>query len=125
MLKERLPPLELASILAEYLLRRHGDIKKARQSLTWLLQQALYKNSGWQAGALVANIVRLACRFAQLGKPVAIVTSNYDTYVEEEFIRYVRHIESQGAQDIPDSTFKRSLLRGDSVTAGQEETRRA
>jgi hypothetical protein len=99
-LKEKLPPLEFASVLAQYNLVRHGDDEAVRRALIPRLQQALYKSAGWQTGAVVANIVRLAFQFANLGRPVIIATSNYDTYVEDAFVQYAFDLAGHGASEI-------------------------
>ncbi|HVQ96993.1 MAG TPA: SIR2 family protein [Mycobacteriales bacterium] len=93
-LREALPPPALASILMDRMVAHHGSEQAAWQALTPKLQQALYKGSGWQQGALVTNIIRLAFAFIQLSKPVTIVTSNYDTYLEEEYASHRRRLES-------------------------------
>lgn len=93
-LRRGLTPLQLASILAERTNEHYPSERAARVSLVPKLQQALYKGAGWQSGALVSNIIRLAFGLVQLGKTVTIVTSNYDTYLEEEYEHYRKEIES-------------------------------
>ena len=52
-LRKELTPLQLASVLAERTQEHHATEKEGRASLIPKLQQALYKGSGWQCGALV------------------------------------------------------------------------
>ena len=105
-LRKELTPLQLASVLAERTEEHHNTQKEARASLVPKLQQALYKGSGWQCGALVSNIIRLSFGLVQLGKSVSIITSNYDTYLEEEYAHYRGELRSNpqlrrsGAGDI-------------------------
>ncbi|MBV9795501.1 MAG: SIR2 family protein [Actinobacteria bacterium] len=87
-LKQELTPLQLASVLAERTEEHHATEKEARYSLIPKLQQALYTGAGWQSGALVSNIIRLSSGLVQLGKKVAIITSNYDIYLEDEYDHY-------------------------------------
>ena len=92
-LRKEFTPLQLASVLAERTFARHHSEDAARKSLVPKLQQALYEDSGWQSGALVSNIIRLAFGFVQLGKQVTIVTSNYDTYLEDEYLTYRKAVQ--------------------------------
>lgn len=87
-LRRELTPLQLASVLAERTQEHHATEKEARNSLIPKIQQALYKGTGWQSGALVPNIIRLSFGLIHLGKQVTIITSNYDTYLEEEYSHY-------------------------------------
>ena len=93
-LRRELTPLQLASVLAERTQEHHATEKEGRASLIPKLQQALYKGSGWQSGALVSNIIRLSFGLVQLGKQVSIITSNYDTYLEEEYGHYRNELRS-------------------------------
>jgi SIR2-like domain len=103
-LRRELTPLQLASVLAERTREHHATEKEARASLIPKLQQALYKGTGWQCGALVSNIIRLCFGLVQLGKQVSILTSNYDTYLESEYDHY------------------RDELRNNSGLKGQKQT---
>jgi hypothetical protein len=101
-LSAALPGPALASILMSRMEAHRGGEREARTALTLRLQQALYQGSAWQRSALVANIVRLALTFVQLARPVTIVTSNYDTYLEEEYVAHRRWLEAADAvADIP------------------------
>jgi hypothetical protein len=93
-LRKELTPLQLASVLAERTEEHHDTEKEGRASLIPKLQQVLYKGSGWQCGALVSNIIRLSFGLIQLEKQVSIITSNYDTYLEEEYTHYRNELRS-------------------------------
>lgn len=96
-LRKELTPLQLASVLAERTIEHHATEKEARASLVPKLQQALYKGTGWQCGALVSNIIRLCFGLVQLEKKVSIITSNYDTYLEQEYDHYRNALNSNSA----------------------------
>jgi hypothetical protein len=77
---------QLASILYELGRRRFG--RNLTDRLAAELNVILYQNSGWDAGILVRNIIRLAVAFLHLRRKVTIVTTNYDDYLETEFRAY-------------------------------------
>ncbi|MDT0116629.1 SIR2 family protein [Microbacterium sp. PRF11] len=73
-----------ASILTEYF--TEGRPEEANRLLTPRLQSALYKDTGWSEGQLLANIARLALvASVRLSGSVTILTTNYDVYLEEAF----------------------------------------
>src|SRR5664280_1217555 len=82
-------PLRLASILTRYSLDRDESPEQLVQHLTPLLQNRLYKSTGWQRGLLAHNIAGLALSAATLGKTVHVVTTNYDTLLEDSFRREI------------------------------------
>jgi hypothetical protein len=82
-------PLRLASILTRYSLDRDESIEQLVEHLTPLLQNRLYKSTGWQRGLLAHNIAGLALSAATLGKTVHVVTTNYDTLLESSFQREI------------------------------------
>lgn len=99
-LRNNLSPLELASIYEQYVAdsRKSGSTSETHIPR---LQELLYRNSGWEAGALVRNIIRLAAGLAILGKNTRIVTSNYDVYLEEELLEYLGDMSANKSSQIP------------------------
>lgn len=83
LLAERIDPLVLASILAEYNSGHADNEERADEALLRAIQSRLYNNGTWLSGRLCRNIVTLAEEFASSGTPVHILTSNYDIYLEE------------------------------------------
>jgi hypothetical protein len=103
-LRDKLTPLELASIYEEYSARAqrnsHGSTKKTDRDIPHL-QEMLYESAGWESGVLVRNVVRLAAGLTLLGITVKIVTSNYDTYIEDEFADYRKQMQVNRLSEIP------------------------
>lgn len=54
------------------------------------LATALYKKNPWNRGVIVGNVTKLAMYTAMAGKPVQILTTNYDTHIEDSFDRFIR-----------------------------------
>lgn len=78
-----LSPVEASTLAAHYYRSVHGD--DWRPSLHATLQSLLYPGGYWRAGLLARNVVRLATALAASGKEVLLVTTNYDTHIEDEF----------------------------------------
>ncbi|MGV9674949.1 SIR2 family protein [Nocardia sp. NPDC003482] len=90
-LRDTLSPLDLSSIYEQYaedagLVNPHVPI----------LQQKLYKGTVWKSGVLVRNVVRLAVGLTVLGKSITVITTNYDTYLEDELFAYLRKFAPLG-----------------------------
>jgi hypothetical protein len=86
-------PMQLASALTQYHLdQAGGDAAALREHLVPLLVNHLYKFNGWQAGRLARNVALLAAVAAALGRQVTIVTTNYDTHIEESLFRVIRRL---------------------------------
>lgn len=102
-LREKLSPLELASIYEQYVHESAVRDKSKRTSDAHVprLQDMLYRNSGWESGVLVRNIVRLAIGLSVLGRDVKIVTTNYDSYIEQEIDSYLEELTILGVADVP------------------------
>lgn len=94
-------PQRLASMLMQYRLSHEGGFAEVKRFLTPRLQQQLYKSTGWQQGLLTKNIIRLAVGAVRLGRGVTIVTTNYDTYLEQSFDKYVREVAQADSRHLP------------------------
>ncbi|WP_082008106.1 SIR2 family protein [Microbacterium mangrovi] len=93
-----------ASIISQFF--TEGRHLSARDFLTPKLQQVLYEDNGWSEGLLLRHLVRLAINGVLRVHSLTILTTNYDTYIEEEFDgvyeRLVRTIaEVGGSQSVP------------------------
>jgi hypothetical protein len=86
LLQAKEDPLRLASILTRFALDSHSTEKELKGYITPLLQNRLYRTKGWQAGRLTRNVCNMAIAAATLGIEVNIVTTNYDTYIEDTFM---------------------------------------
>jgi SIR2-like domain len=102
-LRDRLSPLELASIFQQYAENALASTPNAQpvDSHVPRLQEMLYTKAGWESGALVRNVVRLAVSLTILGKTVRVVTSNYDVYLEEEFDAYAKELKGEQSPEVP------------------------
>lgn len=87
-------PQRVASALHYY--RQLHDGEKVDEYLVPRIQQHLYRQNGWQEGTLTQNIVRMAYAFAQENRFVTIVTTNYDTYLEDACRLYLSMVEERG-----------------------------
>ncbi|WP_082369407.1 SIR2 family protein [Arthrobacter sp. ERGS1:01] len=85
-----------ASILTEYF--TENGATDTNEYLTSKLQQILYEENGWSEGNLLSNLVRLAIVAAMYKKSVTILTTNYDVYIEEEFIRVCKEMSDKANQ---------------------------
>lgn len=80
-----LPPVEAATLAAHYIDENADGSENARTALHSSLQSNLYPLSDWNKGRLVENIVRLAVHRARIGLETQILTTNYDTFLEEGY----------------------------------------
>lgn len=96
-------PMRLASILTQYGLDQAKTPSKLKSHLTPLLQNRLYKVTGWQAGLLVNNVCSVATTAAANGVEVDVITTNYDTHLEDGFARILTRfrdrLEDRGETD--------------------------
>lgn len=100
-IRDRLSPLEQASIFEQLLCDSLVGRAKPVDSTVALLSEMLYTKAGWESGALVRNVVRLAANLSILRKTVKVVTSNYDVYLEEEYEDYAKELKAKQSPDIP------------------------
>jgi hypothetical protein len=84
MLGKALDAQRLASVLRQHFAVKHPNVDDQRHEIISNLQRELYKRHTWRGGRLVGNIARYAVFSASVGKEVSIVTTNYDTYIEQE-----------------------------------------
>lgn len=86
LMQGREDPIRLASALMQYALDQEANSDALKKHLTPLLQNRLYKADVWRNGRLAGNICTLAASAAViLGRSVDIITTNYDTHLEESF----------------------------------------
>jgi hypothetical protein len=101
LLRNALSPLDLSSIL-------EGYVKKMGRENPYVpvLQQVLYRGRVWESGVLVQNVARLAVGLSVLHRKVSIVTSNYDTYIEDALNRHLDQLQAHGEFSLPGFTVK-------------------
>lgn len=68
------------------------------------LAEALYKKYPWNKGTIVGNITRLAVFVAMTGIPVRILTTNYDTHIENSFEEFISFLQGMTEEDESTST---------------------
>jgi SIR2-like domain len=91
-----LSPLHLASLASHYLRENADDESKKEDALHTTLRNHLYSLSDWSAGGLVDNVARLALARAVRGLGTRLVTTNYETTLEE---RYQSQLSVAGSDD--------------------------
>jgi hypothetical protein len=104
-------PVRLASILLQYSSAAFPTATDLKRHIVPLLQNRLYKSNSWQAGRLMATICQLAIYSRVVGKTVHIVTTNYDTYLEQAYNREVDRTRREMQMAA------RSIVRNDSLDA--------
>ncbi len=78
-------PEALASIMYQYTKDKWGEESTTSQKTALRLADILYVDSGWQSGRLAANVAKLIYSAAKRGTRVSVITTNYETYIAEEF----------------------------------------
>lgn len=79
-------PDTLASSVVYLLREASGGGEKLQRALRNRLRRALYKTQGrWQEGALVMQTMLLAIIRSDLNFDTTFLTTNYDTYLEDEY----------------------------------------
>ncbi|MDO4791530.1 MAG: SIR2 family protein [Buchananella hordeovulneris] len=56
------------------------------KSLGPVVSSALYSSTGWRVGRLVEDVCLLALTLQQLGKSVRLITTNFDTFIEDRLV---------------------------------------
>ena len=82
---EALEPLYAATVASHYMKENAGDGFASRGALMTSLQTHLYPLSDWNSGDLVTNVARLVVARARAGRSTKLVTTNYDTFLENAF----------------------------------------
>jgi hypothetical protein len=89
LLGEFLDPLPAATVIAQYYKKLAGKDKdaarRARDKLIKGISTELYPDAIWDSGSLISSIVRMAILKAINNQHVIIVTTNFDTFIEDEF----------------------------------------
>lgn len=99
LLLKYLSPLELSSVLeATYTDMTAGDAVAGRKMRETRMQEVLYANPlwKWQSGRLARTVIRLAASYVATGRPVTIITTNQDAYLEEQFKIWLRFEQMRG-----------------------------
>ncbi|WP_456505253.1 SIR2 family protein [Arthrobacter sp. UYCu723] len=76
-------PMRVASILTQYAMDDAITMDALANTLGSRLAISLYKRSHWSSGSLVEFIARLATGTSMSGKQVTVITTNYDTLIED------------------------------------------
>lgn len=97
-LRKGLNPLVLSSIYEQCCIDKMGStnqpiataacLEPFHKSAVSHIRNLLYDKPVWESGELVNSIVALAAGLTSIGVEVTIVTSNYDTYIEQGFETY-------------------------------------
>ena len=66
-----------------------------QHSITSALKDALYRDSGWKHGRLLAALVDFVTLVAFRGKKVSVVTTNYDVYLQEALVANLEAIAAR------------------------------
>ncbi|MDO3645685.1 SIR2 family protein [Nocardia mangyaensis] len=101
LLRNALSPLDLSSIYEGYIERLN-----LLNPHVPALQQVLYRGRVWESGVLVQNVARLAAGLTDLHRRVSIVTSNYDTYIEDALDRHLDQLQGQAGVSVPGYTVR-------------------
>ncbi|WP_371152318.1 SIR2 family protein [Buchananella felis] len=65
------------------------------------VSQALYFSTGWQVGRLVDDVCFLILSLQQLGKAVRILTTNFDTFIEDRLGSLIDALRANGVDPLP------------------------
>ncbi|MFH5878790.1 SIR2 family protein [Arthrobacter sp. NA-172] len=65
------------------------------------LSQILYREDQWNRGLITGNIAQLAVYAAMSGRPVKILTTNYDTHIENAFHDLIKRLRAETSDGIP------------------------
>jgi hypothetical protein len=80
---QTLQPVEAATVAGYYYKSVYGP--RWFPYATTDLRSVLYTGNYWRSGLLCTNVIRLATALAKFGKQVHLVTTNYETFLEQEF----------------------------------------
>jgi len=128
----------------EYLLAHLGDDRQAASILVeefrdtneseniflgTKLKDVLYRKRGWQRGYIMRNLVQLSLAAARHGRNVTIITTNYDVYIEDEFVERRNKLIAAGLPADEAGGLSRRVLDGSAdsrvvevVAAGSKAT---
>ena len=76
-------PREAASVLIESF-KQPGQPEN--DFLTHKLHDILYEQNGWSRGFMLRNLVQFSLAAASASRNILIITTNYDSYIEDEFV---------------------------------------
>lgn len=101
---------QAASILLEEF---RADGESDNQFLGTKLKEVLYGNDGWQRGYIMRNLVQLSLAATRHGRKVTIITTNYDVYIEDEFVDRRAKLIAAGLPEEEVGGLSRRLLDND------------
>lgn len=94
-------PEPLASSVVYLLRESSGGGEKLQRTLRERLRESLYRTQGqWQGGNLIHEVITLGFLRAWAGRDMTILTTNYDTYLEQ-YYRELRDLLSQHHRSFP------------------------
>lgn len=111
-LSDKLDSQRLASVLSQHFVSKYSDPETRRSRIIGNLRQELYERHTWRGGRLAGNIVQFAIFAASAGKEVSIVTTNYDTYIEQEIdaeLSRLRNTKEPYPGLVVETTYRRSV----------------
>jgi hypothetical protein len=86
-------PRQAASIVVEALM---SPGQTENSFLTPKLHHVLYEKNHWQRGYMLRNLVQLAIAAATANRTVQLITTNYDDFIEREFLKQFEALEAGG-----------------------------
>lgn len=115
-----LEPLTIGTIASYYFDEVHGKAANpnaGKSALVYSLRGQLYDGSSWQSGRLTINVIRTAAYLVRSGVDVEIATTNYDTFIEDEFEVY----QSLGPREAKDVALDVEVLGAPVRSIGPEK----
>ncbi|MDQ1249702.1 MAG: hypothetical protein QG597_4078, partial [Actinomycetota bacterium] len=94
------PPTHVASILAQYRRETLASEQSLEDYPIPRLQQLLYRGPSWRQGRLATAVAKMSFGAALLGKEVSVVTTNYDTHIEQQIRREIDLARREGDPDV-------------------------
>lgn len=95
---DRSPAKQKASMVLETF-KKSGE--RETTFLRPYLHKILYEKNGWSQGYLLRNVAQLAVYCAYLGKPISLITTNYDDYLDTEILQALDDFFDHPAPDEP------------------------
>jgi SIR2-like domain len=82
---EAMSPLEAATVVKELAHENLGDEADADSLIANRVAGKMQSTARWRSGELLHTVIRFAYRIVNAGGKVALVTTNYDTFVEQAY----------------------------------------
>lgn len=109
----RSPAKQKASMVFETF-KKDGERESA--FLSPYLHKILYEKNGWSEGYLLRNVAQLAVYCAYLGKPISLITTNYDDYLDTEILQALADFFDSPAPEEPIPGVRCNVLGAPMVT---------